>query len=168
MKKKIILIALFFLIVDIISKIVIDHSLELLESSIVIPNFFSITKIYNYGASWNILRGHRYLLIILTFITLGIIFYYQRKFKINKRNILAFGLLYGGILGNLLDRIIYGYVIDFFDFNLFGYNYPVFNFADICIVCGIFLLIFAIFKKEDENGIKSWNWGYKNWQISKR
>ena len=70
-----------------------------------------------------------------------------------KRNTLLFGLLFGGIIGNLIDRIFYGYVIDFLDFTIFGYDFPVFNFADICIVSGIFLLIIAICKKEDINEV---------------
>ena len=68
---------------------------------------------------------------------------------------MAFGLLYGGIIGNLIDRMLYGYVIDFLDFKIFNFNYPVFNIADIGIVIGILLLIIAIFKKEDECGNSS-------------
>lgn len=155
MKKKIIFIAFFLLIIDVVTKILIDFNFELLESNVLIKGFFSITKVYNYGASWSVLAGHRILLILVTLVILGIILYYQRKFKLNTRNIIAFGLLYAGIIGNLIDRIVYGYVIDFLDFNIFGYDYPVFNFADICIVSGILFLIIAIYKKEDESGISN-------------
>ena len=155
MKRKISLFTLIFLSIDIISKLIIDNFFNLDETKVIINNFFSLTKVYNNGASWNILAGYRIVLILITLIILVLLFLYQNKFKENKRNILAFSLLYGGIIGNLLDRIIYGYVIDFFDFNIFGYNYPVFNIADICIVFGIILLVIAILKKEDENGISS-------------
>ena len=155
MKRKISLFTLLFLSIDIISKLIIDNFFNLNETKVIITNFFSLTKVYNTGASWNILAGHRFVLIIITLIILVLLFLYQNKFKENKRNILAFSLLYGGIIGNLLDRLIYGYVIDFLDFNIFGYDYPVFNIADICIVIGIILLIIAILKKEDENGISS-------------
>ena len=74
------------------------------------------------------------------------------SFKQNKRNILAFGLLIGGIVGNLLDRIIFGYVRDFLDFYVFNYDFPVFNVSDMAIVAGIFLLIIAIVKGEEVNG----------------
>lgn len=151
MKKKILGVGLIALIIDIITKLVINNSFNLMETKTVIDDFFSITKVYNTGASWNILAGYRYILIIVSILMLIFLIYYQTKFIINKRNILAFGLLYGGIIGNLIDRIIYGYVIDFLDFNIFGYDFPVFNFADICIVFGIFLLIIAIYKKEDIN-----------------
>ena len=89
---------------------------------------------------------------------LVVLYIYQKSFKENIRNIMAFSLLYGGILGNLINRITYGYVIDFFDFLIFNYNYPVFNFADIFIVCGIILLVVAIFKKEDLHGYNSRKW----------
>ena len=155
MKRKISLFTLLFLSIDIISKLIIDNFFNLNETKVIINNFFSLTKVYNTGASWNILTGYRLILIIITLIILVLLILYQNKFKENKRNILAFSLLYGGIIGNLLDRLIYGYVIDFLDFNIFGYDYPVFNIADICIVLGIILLIIAILKKEDENGSSS-------------
>lgn len=151
MRKKIIIYSIFLLIIDLMTKYLIDNFLNLMETKEIIANFFSITKVYNYGASWNILSGYRLLLIIITILILLALFYYETKFLVNKRNIVAFSLLYSGIIGNLINRIIHGYVIDFLDFNIFGYDYPVFNFADIFIVCGIFLLGVAIVKKEDLN-----------------
>ena len=155
MKKKNIILTIVFLILDIISKLLIDYYFELNDSKVIINNFFYITKVYNEGASWSIMWGMRILLIIISILVLIALFYYQKKFIMNNRNILSFSLLYAGIVGNLLNRLIYGYVIDFLDFKIFGYNYPVFNIADICIVIGIFLLIIAIIKKEDENEIRS-------------
>ena len=120
------------------------------KSIILIPHFFNLTKVYNYGASWSFLSGYNILLIIITIIMLIILYNYQKRFKENIRNIIAFSLLYGGIWGNLLNRLVYGYVIDFLDFKIFGYDFPIFNFADIWIVLGILLLFIAILKKEDE------------------
>lgn len=155
MKKKIMLIAVFFLIIDLVTKIVIDNYLDLNESITIIPGFFHFTKIYNDGASWSLFSGHPLILILVTFIILVILLIYQYKFIPKWRNAMAFGLLYGGIIGNLIDRMLYGYVIDFLDFKIFNFNYPVFNIADIGIVIGILLLIIAIFKKEDECGNSS-------------
>ena len=69
----------------------------------------------------------------------------------NKHNTIAFGLVFGGLLGNLFDRIFHGYVIDYLDFKLINYNYPVFNLADTALVIGIVMLIVAIVKGEDKN-----------------
>ena len=155
MKKKIIILSIFLLLVDIITKYIIDIKFNLMETKEIITNFFSITKVYNYGASWNILSGYRILLIIITILILIMLFYYETKFIINTRNIISFSLVYSGIIGNLINRIFKGYVIDFLDFKIFGWDYPVFNFADICIVCGIILLGIAIIKKEDLNEVSS-------------
>lgn len=155
MKKRMILITLFLLSVDLITKIIVDYTFELMESKVIISNFFFLTKIYNYGASWNILSGHNIFLIIMTLIILYLLICYQRKFVINMRNTIAFSSLYSGIIGNLINRICYGYVIDFLDFKIFSYDYPVFNFADIFIFVGIVLIIWAIYKKEDESEFSS-------------
>jgi len=155
MKKKIMIVGVFLLIVDIITKLLIDNNFNLMETRTILTGFFSITKVYNNGASWNLLAGHRLSLIIITIIILGVVISYQPKFIKNNRNIWAFSLLYSGIIGNLIDRVIYGHVIDFLDFTIFGYDFPVFNFADICIVLGVFLLIIAIYKKEDNNEVSS-------------
>lgn len=155
MKKKNIFLAIIFLLIDIISKLLTDKYVMLDKSYKIINNFFYITKVYNEGASWSIMWGMRLILIIISIVILACIIVYQKRFKDNIRNNIAFSLLYAGIIGNLLDRVINGYVIDFLDFKIFNYDYPVFNFADIFIVIGIFLLCISIIKKEDENEISS-------------
>lgn len=155
MKKKVLIPALGLLVVDIITKLLIDNSFNLMETKPIILNFFAITKVYNDGASWNLLAGYRYILIIISIVMLIILWNYQKKFVINTKNIMAFSLLFSGITGNLFDRIIYGHVIDFLDFTIFGYNYPVFNFADVFIVLGVILIVVAIYKKEDNNEVSS-------------
>ncbi len=150
MKKRILILAIIFFVIDILLKLLIDFNMSLDKSIILIPHFFNLTKVYNYGASWSFLSGYNILLIIITIIMLIILYNYQKRFKENIRNTIAFSLLYGGIWGNLLNRLVYGYVIDFLDFKIFGYDFPIFNFADIWIVLGILLLFIAILKKEDE------------------
>lgn len=76
-------------------------------------------------------------------------YFYMQKFKQNRRNMIAFSLVIGGLLGNLIDRIIHGYVIDFIDFYVLNYNYPIFNFADSFICIGVCMLLYAIFMGED-------------------
>ncbi len=155
MKKKILIGSIICLVLDILSKSLIDNFFVSSNSKVIINNFFNITKIYNDGASWNILSGSRYILILVAIVILVILFLYQNKFKNNMRNIISFSMIYGGIIGNLLNRIIYGYVIDFLDFNILGWDFPIFNIADIFIVVGVILLIYSIYKKDDENEVSS-------------
>ena len=155
MKKKVIIYSFIIVIVDLISKLVIDKLLKINETISIINNFFSITKVFNRGASFSMFIGYRLLFILIGIIAIVILFKYLNNFKMNIRNICAFSLLIGGIIGNLIDRVIYGYVIDFLDFNIFGYDAPIFNIADTCICIGAFLLFYAIMKREDINEIDS-------------
>ena len=114
----------------------------------VINNFFYLTYVKNNGAAWSILKDQRILLLIVTVIVLFLINKYMNKEKLNTIEEFTYGMIIGGIIGNLFDRVFYGEVIDFLDFRLFGYNYPVFNLADTFIVIGIILLIIISFRKE--------------------
>ena len=140
---------------DQISKIFISSYLKLNESIIVIKNVFKITSNHNYGAAWGILTHNTSLLIILSIIAIFIILRYMNSFKKNIRNNIAFSIILAGIAGNLADRVCLGYVRDFLDFRIFGYDFPIFNLADTFIVIGVILLIIAILKGEDKNGSSS-------------
>ena len=117
----------------------------------IIKDFFSLFYVQNFGAGFSILIGQRLFLILISLIALvAIIYYLYRNKDIKKYEKILYPVLIGGILGNLFDRIIFGYVIDYLSFNFFGYEYPVFNFADMAIVISIFgLLFFGI--KDDFN-----------------
>lgn len=154
MQKKIIIYSIIFFILDLISKVIVNNFVSLTESITVINNFFYLTNVHNLGAAWSLFSGQRILLIVIGIAALFFIFRWINDFKNNNKNIWAFSLLISGLLGNLFDRIIYGYVRDFLDFRFGSYNYPVFNLADTFIFCGVILLILAIIKGE-ENGSKS-------------
>ncbi len=112
------------------------------SSIILIKNFFNITLIYNEGAAFNILFSRRLLLILISILVLLFLCYYLKKEQnLGKGEYILYGLFMGGILGNLADRIFRGAVIDYLSFNLFGYAFPIFNFADMCIVCSVFVII---------------------------
>lgn len=157
MNKKVCILGIVIILLDQISKNIISSILSLGKSIKVIKDFFYLTYVHNFGGAWSIFNNRVPLLVIATFVIIFILIKYMDKFKINKRNALAFGLLFGGIISNLIDRICFGYVKDFLDFKIFNYNYPVFNIADIAIVVGVFLMIIAIIKGEDKNGTSS-NW----------
>ena len=72
----------------------------------------------------------------------------MNKEKLSKTENITYGMIIGGIVGNLFDRIVYGSVVDFIDFKLFGYNYPVFNLADTFIVIGIIIMVIINIRKE--------------------
>lgn len=146
--KKVFLISSLCLIIDQIAKNLIISKFLLNESLIVIDNFFSITNVRNYGAAWSILEGNTLFLILVGFITIFFIYFsFLKNKKLNVFETLTYGILIGGILGNLVDRIIYGYVIDFLDFKLLNYNFPVFNFADVFIVVSALFIIFLVIKE---------------------
>lgn len=131
------------ILIDRISKIIFTN----IGSVSVIDNFFNITVAHNTGAAWSILSGYRIFLICLSIFELFIVYnVFIKGQKLNKRDNIVLGILIGGILGNLIDRIIYGYVIDFLDFKIFGYNFPIFNLADSMIVISVILLIYLICK----------------------
>jgi len=141
----VILVSLLVFIIDLISKLIISNNFKLYESISIIDNFFNITYTHNYGGAWSIFESSTLLITIIGIIIIILLIFYVIKNKINsKSDIISYSLIIGGALGNLFDRIVYGYVIDFLDFNIFGYDYPIFNIADMMIVIGIFmLLIFA-------------------------
>ena len=155
MTKKQIMLIIVALACDQISKVVISSYLKFNESITVIKNFFHITYSHNYGAAWGILKNNTHFLIIFSLIAIIILLRYSNSFKHNTKNDIAFSILLGGITGNLADRVCLGYVRDFLDFNIFGYNFPIFNLADTFIVIGVILLIIAILKGEDKNGSSS-------------
>lgn len=157
MNRKIFCIAVVSLFIDQISKIIMSLLLNVNEQFVVIKNFFSFYFIENYGAAWSMFSGKAEFLIVISLLAIFIIYRYMYNFKTNKRNNLAFGLIVGGIFGNLIDRIFLGYVRDFLSFKIINYNYPVFNFADSFIVIGVFLLILAIIKGEDSSGTNKSN-----------
>ena len=126
--------------------------LKLNQRISIIPNFFSIYYVRNTGAAFSILKDHRYLFIGIAFITFFLLQRYISKTKITKKlEIVSLGLLMGGLVGNLIDRLLYGYVIDYLSFNFFGYSFPIFNIADIGIVIGIILFSIYIMKTPKEH-----------------
>ena len=140
--KRIMLFSMIIFIIDQLVKLFVGFSLELNTSFTVFNNFFYISNVHNYGAAFSILYGNRIFLVIVSVITLVLVYYFLLKNKkFDWYNIIFYSLLIGGILGNLFDRIIYGYVIDYFDFYFFGYNFPIFNVADICIVISVIMII---------------------------
>lgn len=154
--KKIFIISFIVLLIDFISKRLIISSLLVDESIRVIDKFFSITYVRNTGVAFSLFDGHVDLIVIINLIIILLMFKYLSNNGINNKiEKFSYGFIFGGAVGNLIDRIIYGYVVDFLDFNLFGYSAPIFNFADTFIVIGV--IMFFVFSREvgDKDGINS-------------
>lgn len=157
MKKKlsIIIIAIFGIALDQISKLYIASNLILYKKNPIINNFFNITYVQNKGAAWGILDGNTVFLVLITLIALFIIIrFIFKEENLTKLDILSYGLLLGGITGNFIDRILRGFVIDFLDFYIFGYDFPVFNIADIMIVVSVIIMVIS-YLRGDINENKS-------------
>ena len=148
MKKKVYILSIIFLLIDIFTKQLVKNTLNLYDSIPIIPNFFSITYVINDGAAFSILKGELWLFIILGFVLLFFIFYYLQKEKLNIYKTIYYSLLIAGVLGNLLDRMLYKGVIDFLDFTIFSYNAPIFNLADTFIVISVILIVFESLKEK--------------------
>ena len=113
----------------------------------IIDGFFQLDYLENTGAAFGILKDHRWIFILLTIIyciaMLVILFKYNHKLD-RLSNVVLVLLMAGGV-GNLIDRIARGYVIDYLNFPFFGY---VFNLADCCVVIGTFLLLLWFIKSQ--------------------
>ena len=110
---------------------------------VVIDGFFNLIDVGNTGAAWSLFSGRSTFLALLAVATLVAIFAWRRQLGLRLWPVqLSFGLLCGGILGNLSDRIVHGHVVDFLDFHFGTYTYPTFNVADsgICVGVIIYLL----------------------------
>lgn len=149
MKKKTLIVAFIVLFLDLLSKYLIFGLLDTNLKYTLIKGFFSINPIKNYGAAFSILEDSNILLISISVIILIYLLLMIRKEKDRFLNYLSYGLLIGGLLGNLFDRLFFSYVRDFISFTFFKYDFAIFNIADIGIVVGAIILIFInIFKEK--------------------
>lgn len=147
--KDILFFGIIFTIIDQVVKIVLSNKMIVNQTFIVVRNFFSITLVHNTGAAFSILTGSRVLLIIIGLAALiGLILYIKRIEKVNDLDIFVYSLLIGGIVGNLVDRIVHGYVIDYLSFKFGNYFFPIFNFADICIVVAILIILIRMIRED--------------------
>ncbi|MBO6145445.1 MAG: signal peptidase II [Bacilli bacterium] len=152
--KKILSVSLIVFLLDRITKVLITNNFVLDVRNKVIDKFFYITNCHNKGAAFSLFSGNIIFLIIITLMVLFLIYRtIKNKKYISKISTISYGLLLGGILGNLFDRFFFGYVIDFLDFVIYKFDFAIFNVADIAIVVGAFMLL--IFEGSDKNESKS-------------
>ncbi len=108
----------------------------------IIKGFFYLVHVGNTGAAWSMFSGQSVMLALLAFGTLLAIFFWREALGLRERLAqICFGLLCGGILGNLVDRLLHGHVIDFIDLHFGSYIYPTFNVADSGICVGVIVYL---------------------------
>ncbi len=145
-KQYLVPISLSLAALDVGIKQLIKHTLT--TRLTIIPHFFHLTYLKNEGAAWGLLSDYPWLLILIAFFFL---FFLIREIKTttpSKRTLFAYAFVLAGLLGNLLDRLLYGYVTDYLQFTFGTYAFPIFNLADILIVIGIFLIILEMIRGE--------------------
>lgn len=141
-KGKMYFITCIVLLLDQIVKIIVNNCMTLYDEIKIIPNFFSIYYVKNTGAAFSILENNTTFLIFLTVIFILIIHkYIKNETNITKLSSISFGLILGGMFGNLIDRIIQAGVIDYLSFEFFSYGFPIFNIADIGITLGVSIML---------------------------
>ncbi len=141
------LLAATILILDQVTKLWIYFTVEFeTESIAVIPGFFNIVHWGNTGAAWGIFQGMSFWLALLAVVALFAIFRLRHHLGLRSTpGQVGFGLLCGGIIGNLVDRVAHGYVIDFLDFRFGEFAWPAFNVADGAICIGVAIYLFYSF-----------------------
>lgn len=138
---------------DQLTKALIARSLTVQSSKRIIPGFFNLTHIRNRGVIFGFFSqsGSQVLYILLTLVSLaalGLVVYYFFKTPVSDRFMkVSLSLILAGALGNLTDRVLRGYVVDFLDFYIKNWHWPSFNIADASITTGAFLLIFILLLK---------------------
>lgn len=147
-----------FIVVSLVSldqytKSIILNYFELYESKTIIDGFFSLTYVQNFGAGFSIMQNARTTFLIITPICLiGFTYLFiKSNDKLSKTALL---LMISGTIGNFIDRIVKIYVVDFLDFIIFGWDFPIFNVADIFLTIGVCLYIIALIKEEKDAKIK--------------
>lgn len=145
-----ILLTAVFVVLDQISKLLVVKNIKQFDVIEVIPGFFNLAHVRNDGAAMGILDGHRWVFLTFTTIVLliGFAFLFMGKIK-SHFGIVAVTMVLSGGLGNMIDRVFLGEVIDFLSFVFWGYEFYVFNVADIFVCCGVFLLaLYILFSKD--------------------
>jgi signal peptidase II len=140
---RVLLTGLLIAVLDQLTKQLVRLDFAVHESRPVIDGFFSLTYVRNTGAAWGLFGGQNTILILLSVVMLAAMVIFRRSFLSRTwEHRLALGLLIGGIVGNLFDRMRLGWVTDFLDFYWKGYHWPAFNIADaaICVGVGLYIL----------------------------
>ena len=113
----------------------------------LIPGIIELTNLRNSGAAWSIFEGQQTFFTIITIIAIIVIGYFIWQYRKNVSMIIGLALIMAGTIGNFIDRLRQGYVVDMFETTFI--NFPIFNIADMCLTIGVIWLIICILKEKD-------------------
>jgi signal peptidase II len=154
-------IILSIVVLDQLTKTIVDRTLLLHQSIPVIDNFFSLTYIRNKGAAFGILAHSAAalrlaVLIIFSLVAIGFVISLIRRLPESERWLtVSLAFILGGAFGNLIDRVCYGEVIDFLDFYWSTFHWPAFNVADSFITVGVVMALFRFLRSKGEDPFSS-------------
>jgi signal peptidase II len=140
---------ILMVVLDQITKFLIINNVSFFSSHTLIPHLLYITRVENRGIAFSLLENKRLIFIPFTIILLLVFAYIFNKTKSGFLKI-SLVLIVGGAIGNLLDRIFRGYVVDFLEFHFSSTTSPIFNIADIFIIIGTLLLVYYLIFKADK------------------
>lgn len=147
----------FILVTDQLTKFIVDRTMPLHHSIPVIDNLFNLTYIRNTGAAFGIFAGSAAafrlpFLILVSVLAAGFICALLRRLPETEKGLMtALAFILGGAVGNLIDRVVHGEVIDFLDFYWAGYHWPAFNVADSFITVGVAITVFYLIKAKGKD-----------------
>ncbi|MQB94001.1 signal peptidase II [Lactobacillus reuteri] len=142
-----IVIILILTICDQLLKSWVASSIVLGGSKQLIPGIIELTNLRNSGAAWSIFEGQQTFFTIITIIAIIVIGYFIWQYRKNISMLIGLSLIMAGTIGNFIDRLRQGYVVDMFETTFI--NFPIFNIADMCLTIGVIWLIICILKEKD-------------------
>ncbi|NDO57883.1 signal peptidase II [Lactobacillus reuteri] len=140
-------IILILTICDQLLKSWVTSSIVLGGGKQLIPGIIELTNLRNSGAAWSIFEGQQTFFTIITIIAIIVIGYFIWQYRKNVSMIIGLALIMAGTIGNFIDRLRQGYVVDMFETTFI--NFPIFNIADMCLTIGVIWLIICILKEKD-------------------
>ncbi|TDM07335.1 signal peptidase II [Macrococcus lamae] len=144
-------IGLFLIIMDQLSKWIIVKTMNVGDSFSVIGNILEITSHRNNGAAWGMLQNQMIFFYIITVIVLlAILYFFKQDAAFKPVMQLGLTLIFAGAVGNFIDRLFRGSVVDFIDTKIINYDFPIFNIADSCLTIGVIVLLYEILVNENK------------------
>jgi len=140
--------ALMFVLVviDQLIKSVVVRQIALGATKTVVPGLLSLTNLHNNGAAWSILQGKLWFFYLISIVALAVMGYLLWRLRTHRLYEFGIVLMIAGTLGNFIDRLRIGYVVDMFQLDFI--NFPIFNFADSCLTVGVILILIAVLRDD--------------------